>query len=252
MTAAEVERSSGVRCTFKQSRLETTSPTYNQLLALAERSAQQSIRTQRKTYSSVISRRRGGRSGRAENNPEVNKGSAVRKRCSDRVRRRLLIHRPASRGSSTGEARSVSRPSLCQSALRRDGERGSTGMLKKKIYTITTVEPLGLTRTFFCFTDFPSQLRINVSRDSARRDSEIKTQSEREFSGGSSSSLEDLLPLWRIFLLSRGLSPEARSRSETSGVLLSARRGLSDSPRTHAHSLSVNTHGPSSHTTASR
>lgn len=93
---------------FGKSGLETWSPTYSQLLALAEKSAQQSIRTQRKTYSSVISRGREGRSVRAENNPEVDKGSAVekKKKSSGRVRRRLLIHRPASSGSSTGEARS--------------------------------------------------------------------------------------------------------------------------------------------------
>lgn len=51
---------------FLKSGLETLSPTYSQLLALAERSAQQSIRTHRKTYSSVISRGRSGRSVRAE------------------------------------------------------------------------------------------------------------------------------------------------------------------------------------------
>lgn len=51
---------------FLKSGLEMWSPTYSQLLALAERSAQQSIRTHRKTYSSVISRGREGRSVRAE------------------------------------------------------------------------------------------------------------------------------------------------------------------------------------------
>lgn len=179
---------------FGKSGLEKWSPTYSQLLALAERSAQQSIRTQRKTYSSVISRWREGRSVRAENNPEVDKGSAVEKKEQRQVpgeavnpssRIQWIIHRGGAQ--LHGPSARFSRPSLCQSALRGDGERGRTGMLKN---TIKTLERLGLTRTFFFLNQlvcFPFQLRVNASRECMRRGSKIKTQMS-ELSGGSSSS----------------------------------------------------------------
>lgn len=82
------------------------SKTYSQLLALAERSAQQSIRTQRNAYSSVISRGTFGAPVRVGNNPEWDRGSSA-ETDKQQTGPRRLIHRPASSGSSAGEARSV-------------------------------------------------------------------------------------------------------------------------------------------------
>lgn len=87
-------------------------PTYSQLLALAERSAKHSIRTHRKTYSSVISRGTERRSQRDEIIPRWTGGRQCRPTRTGRkrgVRRGLLIHRPASKGTSTGGRRAASR-----------------------------------------------------------------------------------------------------------------------------------------------
>lgn len=91
------------------------SPTYSQLLALAERSAQQSIRMHRKTYSPGIS---SGRSVRAEIIPRWTGGGG------------LLIHRPASSRRTALRSVRLVLPSLrCHSTL-RDGEKGKSEMLK--------------------------------------------------------------------------------------------------------------------------
>lgn len=130
---------------------EVRSPTYSQLLALAESSAQQSIRTQRKAYSSVISRAE--RSVRAEIIPRWAAGwwlettkkkkhphkkqerGCGRGRCG-----RLLIHRPASSGDHPPGRHAASRsvrpgPPVPRSQPLRTqkgrGEGRKRGMLKK-------------------------------------------------------------------------------------------------------------------------
>lgn len=76
---------------------------------------------------------------RAENNPEVDKGSAVGKKKKEQQQGPEEAVNPSSRiqwiiqrggAQLHGPSARFSRPSLCQSALRGDGERGRTGMLK--------------------------------------------------------------------------------------------------------------------------
>lgn len=85
-----------------------------------------------------LEREAAGGSARAELIPRVPGGGGSAQTKSSNRLRRMLIHRPASSGSSTGAGAQLhgpsarfSRPSLCHSELRRDGERGKTEMLKK-------------------------------------------------------------------------------------------------------------------------
>lgn len=94
-----------------------------------------------------------------------------------RAQPRLLIHHPASNGSCTGEDAQLhgpsarfSRPSFCHCALRRDGERGSKGMLKKK-----DLVQLWLNRPFFGINLFAFLLCAGRARGGAVK---FKSQDE--------------------------------------------------------------------------
>lgn len=130
-----------MRSTLKGQGLKT----YSQLLALAERSAQQSIRTQRKTYSSVISRGTFWASVRVGNNPELDRGSSAETN-QQQTGPKKLIHRPASSGSSTGEARSFAPGSPVPPNA--DPAQKGRGKGENKDATIKTLWTSGLTRIF--------------------------------------------------------------------------------------------------------
>lgn len=158
----------GMRSTLESQGLKT----YSQLLALAERSAQQSIRTQRKIYSSVISRGTFWGSVRVENNPELDPGSSAEAH-KQQTGPKKLIHRPASSGSSTGEARSFAPgspvPPNADPAQKGRGEGENRDARSKTLW------PSGLTRTFSSnstsFSFFGGALT-----QSARRRAEIKSK----------------------------------------------------------------------------
>lgn len=227
--------------------LETWNPTYSQLLALAERSAQQSIRTQRKTYSSVISR---GGEGRCELKiiPRGIRGQRWgEKRNSGRSRWGLLIHRPASSGSSTLAARSFTvrppgSPVPPFASPHSEGTGGGGQGCRKEKENKNKKIRSELWRLIW--TLFSELLNLFVFLFSCALTPAERAHGEAmgynlkmsEFSGGSSSS------------------PEAYYPTPGPARLCCCQRaaGLSFSPPTHAHGLSVNTHGPSLHTTASR
>lgn len=150
----------------------TWSPTYNQLLALAESSAQQSIRTHRKTYSSVISRGREERSVRAEIIPKWTEGqrwqwsrnsrssSSRGESLNPSSRIQWIIHR-----RRRAVSRSV-RPVLPLRTQDRDRQRAPERDAKN---TIKTLEPLGLNQPLLLNQRvcFPPPRRVRASRESA-------------------------------------------------------------------------------------
>ena len=231
------------------------SPTYSQLLALAERSAQLSIRTHRRTHSSVISRRMEGRSVRAGIIPRwtrVVEERAKKKRQQDpemsvnpSSRIQWIRHRGGAqlRDPSTRFSRA-----LCHSSLRGDrvtGVGGEEGCFnKKKWYIVKSLERLGLSR-------IPSsEPTCARSLSAARKHAQGETRAEVDKSKPIERAARWIFFLLHLlFLLSERLITCCR-------VQLScpvwAQRALQLSQDAHTHTLSVSTHGSSSYSTVPR